>query len=273
MKNGILIGMLLTLTAAADTFTFSTGNVTNSIAVASRPDTGGVLEKESADDFVTTGLTTINGATFTGLLTGTTPTIGEVTVEIYRVFPFDSSVPPSTTVPTRANSPSDVAFASRTSGAGLTFSTSVLSLTFTASNSVVNGINKVPNQNTLGEGPKTGQEVLFTINFTSPLSLPPDHYFFVPQVQVTNGDFLWLSGTRPIVAPGTPFNPDLQAWIRDGNLDPNWLRVGTDIVGGATPPTFNLAFTLSGTAVPEPGTLLLLGVGIGLLVISKRRWR
>lgn len=27
---------------------------------------------------------------------------------------------------------------------------------------------------------------------------------------------------------------------------PDWLRVGTDIVGGATPPTFNAAFSLSG---------------------------
>jgi len=44
---------------------------------------------ESADDFVLTGPTSITSATFTGLLTGgTTPAnIGEVRVEIYRVFP------------------------------------------------------------------------------------------------------------------------------------------------------------------------------------------
>src|SRR4029077_3378803 len=55
-----------------------------------------------------------------------------------------------------------------------------------------------------------------------------DHYFFVPQVELDNGDFVWLSSVRPIVAPGTPFAPDLQAWTRDEFLDPDWLRIGTD---------------------------------------------
>jgi hypothetical protein len=53
-----------------------------------------------------------------------------------------------------------------------------------------------------------------------------------------------------------PFAPDLQAWVRNANLDPDWLRVGTDIVGGATPPTFNLAFTLN--LEPDPSNLLYL---------------
>jgi hypothetical protein len=66
------------------------------------------------------------------------------------------------------------------------------------------------------------------------------HYFFVPQVQVANGDFLWLSAPKPITGGTGPFAGDLQAWTRDQMLDPDWLRVGTDIVGGATPPTFNL---------------------------------
>ena len=53
--------------------------------------------------------------------------------------------------------------------------------------------------------------------------------------------FLWLSGQRPAFAPG-----DLQAWIRNAALDPDWLRVGTDIVGGVNPPLFDAAFSLSG---------------------------
>ena len=51
-----------------------------------------------------------------------------------------------------------------------------------------------------------------------------------------------LSAARPIVPPGTPFPPgvtDLQSWIRNSDLDPDWLRIGTDIVGGTT---FNAAF-------------------------------
>jgi hypothetical protein len=129
----------------------------------------------------------------------------------------------------------------------------------------VNGINPVPNQTTGGEGPVTGQEVLFSVSFITPFTLPADHYFFVPQVTLDSGDFLWLSAPKPIAAPGTPFSPDLQSWIRNAALDPDWLRIGTDIVGpppqGGTAPTFNAAFTLIGQ-VPEPATLLLLAVGL-----------
>ena len=92
----------------------------------------------------------------------------------------------------------------------------------------------------------------FTVTFTTPFILGADHYFFIPQVQVSGGEFYWLSSAKPIVAPGTPFAPDLQAWIRNENLAPDWLRVGTDIVGGTTPPTFNGTFSLSGET-PPPG--------------------
>ena len=270
---------LLALPASAAPFSFSTGNVNNSIAVATRPDAGGKFEIEAADDFVLTGsLTSLTSATFTGLLTGAAPTVGEVRVEIYRVFPNDSNVartsgPPTFStpqVPTRVNSPSDVALDDRDStvGGGLTFSTTVLNGTFTALNSVQpGGIHPIPGQTTLGNGSVTGTEVLFTITFTDPFDLPADHYFFIPQVQVTGGEFLWLSGSRPIVPPGTPFLPDLQSWTRDAMLDPDWLRVGTDIVGSGT---FNGAFTLAG-AVPEPGTALLFGAGAIALWWRRRR--
>jgi hypothetical protein len=68
---------------------------------------------------------------------------------------------------------------------------------------------------------------------------------------VTGGDFLYLSAPRPTVPP---FAGDLQAWIRNSNLAPDWLRIGTDIIGGATPPTFNMTFSLIGDTVPEAGT-------------------
>jgi hypothetical protein len=129
---------------------------------------------------------------------------------------------------------------------------------FTAANSVQpNGI-QIPPPPTGGDGPVTGGEVQFSVNFTTPFTLPADHYFFVPQVQLSNGDFLWLSAPRPIVAPGTPFPlgfTDLQSWTRDAALDPDWLRVGQDIVGGTPFPTFNAAFSLSGSVVPEPSDL------------------
>jgi hypothetical protein len=150
----------------------------------------------------------------------------------------------------------------------LTFSATVLNASFTASNSVLNGINPMPNQTTLGEGPVTGQEVRFSVNFTTPFNLPKDHYFFVPQVELTNGDFFWLSSERPIVS-GTPILPDLQAWIRNSNLDPDWLRVGADIVGNTT---FNAAFSLTGEVPDSGSTVLLLASSLVALVCLRRRF-
>jgi len=264
--------MLIAGVGYAGPFFFSTGTVNNLMATASRPDTLGKFEIEAADDFILTGSqTSLTSATFTGLLTGASPTIGEVRVEIYRVFPNDSDVGRTPQVPTRVNSPSDVALDDRDStvGGGLSFTTTVLNGTFTAVNSIQpGGIHPSPGQTTGGNGPVTGQEVQFNITFTNPFALPADHYFFIPQVQVGGGEFLWLSGSRPIVPPGTPFAPDLQSWTRDAFLDPDWLRVGTDIVGAGT---FNGAFTLTG-AVPEPGSLLLL-MGAGIAALWSRRER
>jgi len=256
-------------------FFFSTGDPDGRMATASRPDSA--FEIESADDFLLTSSMVINGATFTGLLTGgaTTADIGTIVVEIYRVFPLDSDVsrtsgPPTfstSEVPTRVNSPSDVALDSRDSGVAgdLSFSVSELNPTFTANNSVQpGGIHPKPGQTTGGDGPVTGREVLFTIDFTHHFLLAPGHYFFVPQVQVSGGDFLWLSAPKPIVAPGTPFLPDLQSWTRDEFLDPDWLRIGTDIVGPSLTdpaPTFNASFSLTGS-IPEPGSLALVGAGL-----------
>ena len=98
-------------------------------------------------------------------------------------------------------------------------------------------------------GEFTGQEVEITITFTNPIILPAGHYFFRPEVLLTSGDFQFLSGPRPVVLPGN-FN-DLQAWIRNETLAPDWLRIGTDIIGGTT---FNMAFSLTGETVPEAGT-------------------
>lgn len=266
----------------ATPFFFSTGNVDGRIATAARPEAGSKFEIESADDFITTASKTlINSASFTGLLTGgaTVADINSITIEIYRVFPKDSDVnrtsgPPTFStnqVPTRVNSPSDVAFDDRgSSGGTLTFTCDTLSASFTAGNSVQpGGIHPTPSQTTGGNGSVTGQEIQCSANFTTPFSLAADHFFFVPQVDVAGAnDFLWLSAVRPIVSPGTPFAPDLQSWTRDQFLDPDWLRIGTDIVGGTT---FNAAFSLQGQTVPEPASALLLVAGLGLLAMRARK--
>ena len=258
-----------------DIFSFSTGNPDGKMATASRPDTG-VFEIESADDFLLSSPTKINSATFQGILTNgaTLGDIGEVAVEIYRVFPNDSNDPPSGNVPTRMNSPSDVAFDTKDSvAATLSFVATEESPLFTVNNSVQpGGIHAKPNQTTTGDGAVRGEEVLFTITFGTPFNLPADHYFFVPQVEVAGGDFLWLSAPKPIVAPGTSFNPDLQSWTRDAALDPDWLRVGGDIVGGQPAPAFNAVFSLTGTVVPEPTSWIFVGVALlGMAMFRLRR--
>jgi PEP-CTERM motif len=288
-----LLAMAILLTwsgpATAVPFFFSTGDPDGRIATASRPASPGKLEIESADDFVVTGSNTLKltGASFQGLLpTGASlSTVTDVRVEIYRVFPADSNVgrtsgPPTFStiqVPTRVNSPSDVELDSRdSSGGNLTFTPAVVASSFTAANSVLNGIHPLPGVNTGGDGAVTGQRVSFNVVFTTPFTLPADHYFFVPQVELSSGDFFWLSAPRPIVPPGTPFPPgvtDLQSWIRNSELDPDWLRIGTDIVGGTT---FNATFALSGDLepVPEPATLLLFGSSLfGMGGALWRRYR
>ena len=249
-------------------FFFSSGTPDGLMATASRPSSSGKIEIETADDFITTASNTnLTSGSFFGLLpTGAaTSTVSSINVEIYRVFPNDSDTVRTINVNTRANSPSDIAFDSRDSAAGeLAYTVGVLNSSFTAGNSVLNGINKKPNQNTGGEGPVSGQEVQINFTLTTPFSLPADHYFFVAQVELSNGDFYWLSSPRPA------FTGDLQSWIRNANLDPDWSRVGTDIVGAGA---FNAAFSLSGNDAPEPATwgMVLAGLAAAGLARSRRR--
>jgi len=252
-KAGLAFGLLFATCLWSADFSFTTGNPDGLIGAASRRASPGKLETETADDFTLDQTTVIRRATIVGLVPpGTEPQdIKEVEVEVYHVFPLDSAIPPSGKVPSRANSPSDVEIgtATRAGNSGtLTFSTTVLNSNFGVGNTVVNNL-KVATTPPGGEGSRAGEEVEITITFTTPIILPPGHYFFRPEVLLTNGDFLYLSAPKVIPAP-----KDLQAWIRNSNLAPDWLRIGTDIVGGATAPTFNMTFSLAGETVPEAGT-------------------
>jgi hypothetical protein len=274
----IALGLATALPAVAAPFFFSTGNPDGLIATATRPEVGSAFEIESADDFVLTTPTNLTGATFTGLIP-TSATVSGIVVEIYRVFPNDSDVartsgsPPFSTpqVPARLNSPSDVAFDSRDSSSGLSFSVTSLGAFAAAKSVQPGGIHPLPSVTTGGDGPVTGQEVTIDASFSDPFSLPAAHYFFVPQVQLNSGDFLWLSAPKPISGGTGPFTGDLQSWTRDAGLDPDWLRVGQDIVGGSPFPTFNETFSLTGVSVPEPVTLLVLGTAVASLGLLRRR--
>src|SRR5947209_18344552 len=112
--------------AAPIPFFFTTGAPDGRLGAASRPSPS--PEIEAGDDFFTTeNHTLLNSATFVGLLP-VVATISDVTVELYRVFPFDSVNPPDGRVPTRGNSPSDDAFDTRDSAVlgELTYSTTDL---------------------------------------------------------------------------------------------------------------------------------------------------
>jgi len=264
--TALALVLMLGATASADSFFFTTGDPDGRMAAASRPESRGKIEIEAADDFLLTVPTVIDRATFTGLLFhGGHREIRDVVVEIYRVFSKDSDTSrcldgdietcSTANVPTRKNSPSDDAFADRSSADGtLQFTATVIKHHhhFEAANSVIDGIHPAPNQTTRGEGPVAGQEVLFEVVFDPPLDLPADHYFFVPQVELQGrgGNFLWLSAPRPTSPP--LFTGDLQMWIRNADLDPDWLRIGSDIVGPtpASGPKFNGSFSLSGNTYP-----------------------
>jgi hypothetical protein len=252
--------VVMPLPAVADAFTFSTGDPDGRIATLSRPNGGpGIIETETADDFILSAQqTSLTQATFTGLIPAGA-TVTQVEIEFYHVFPTDSAFPPSGNVVSRVNSPADneIAAATRDSLAGtLSFSTTTLSSNFSVANTVVNGIHKQPNQFTGGEGPTSGQETLISVNFLPPVDLPADQYFFRPEAALSSGNFLWLSAAGPSL-----FEGDLQSWIRNEDLKPDWERIGTDVTHQGP---FNTSFSLTGVAVPGP----IAGAGLPSLILA-----
>jgi hypothetical protein len=136
--------LLMPLPAAADAFKFSTGSPDGCIATLSRPNLGpGLIETETADDFILSQQTSLTQATFPGLIPAGA-SVTRVEIEFYHVFPTDSAFPPSGNVISRTNSPADneIAAATRDSLGSLSFSTTPGSSNFSVTNTVVNGIHK-----------------------------------------------------------------------------------------------------------------------------------
>ena len=282
----LILALSLTLSSmpglvSAAPFSFTTGNPNHLMGSASRPGTSATnFEIESADDFVLTQATSINHISFFGILVNggvSDLNLAGTVLEMYRVFPLDSDTNRTPNVPTRMNSPSDVEFVGRDTSQ-FTITDTTIADSFTVANSVTpGGVHLTTPGTTGGNGQQSGVEVLFDVTLSEPFNLPAGHYFFVPQIEMTSGFFLWLSAAKPIVPPDGPFPPgftDLQSWTRDAALDPDWLRIGTDIVDNTPAPTFNAAFSLSGETIPLPPPLVLLSLGMALMIrrtVSSRR--
>ena len=276
IEGAAFLGLLAATPGLAASFTFDNGPPDGLIATLSRPAGAGHIQTETADDFTLGAATSLTSATFTGLLPAGTPlaNITNVEIEFYHLFPVDSASPPSGNVPTRAGSPADVeiAAATREFAAGtLTFTPTLINPAFPVANSLQEGgippVGAPGFPFTGGQGPITGEEVLISLAFTPPVDLPADHYFFRPEVELSSGEFLWLSAPKPLPAPG-----DLQTWTRNDDLAPDWLRIGTDITHHGP---FNASFSLAGevAAVPEPASLSLLGVALAGMGLVWRRGR
>src|SRR5262249_13046784 len=93
----IVLGMaaMFAPPSVADGIVYNNLTPNNLIAIASRPDLNGQFEIETGDDFFLGVWTQINSASFVGLIVpgpGGTPSISDVVVEMYRVFPLDSNI-------------------------------------------------------------------------------------------------------------------------------------------------------------------------------------
>jgi hypothetical protein len=269
--------------AGATDFFFTTGAADQRLGSLSQP--GGPAPQENtrpgfetADDFALTQRTSLTHATFIGLVAPGTK-LGDITnveTEFYHFLPAGQAT--GGLVPTRVNSPTDfeIADATRDGADGsLSFTATVLDPNFTVGNSV--SVVKSGSTSALtatgGNGAFTGEEILFDVTFTNAVDLDPDHLFFRPQVDVANGgQFFWLSAARPAGATVAPGVTDLQAWVRNDSLAPNWERIGNDVIGAGS---FNMAFSLTGNAVPEPATwaMMIMGFGLaGATLRHRRRW-
>src|ERR1700757_714377 len=99
MRNPIhgsiaLAVVLIAPTATPATFSFTTGSTDSQMAMASRPAGNTFIQIEAADDFILTSPVLMTEAVFEGLLPAS-PTIMQARLKIYRIFPLDSTNPPS----------------------------------------------------------------------------------------------------------------------------------------------------------------------------------
>lgn len=256
--------------ARADQVLWNTLSPQSTIAFSSQGNAS--FATEAADDFIIDPARfgdgfAVRDVTFQGLFSDPTATIASVDVAFYQEFASNTS--PGTAPFTRVNGPADQEFASYNFGAGQ-FDATSLNSAFTVNQTILPG--SATQFGSVG-GAVTGD--LRQIHVSLPIELilgptnPPtaanhvNHYWMAVTVNPTVGDYYWVAGARPPIEPAPPL-VDRQTWLTTSAFDPNWRRV-SDILNnsnGTTTPAFNASFKITGRAVPEPGSIALLGIGL-----------
>ena len=203
------------------------------MATATRPDDGGAFEIELADDFVLTNTTPITSATFTGLLPAGATAVRRSSSKSTGCFRRISDVgrtsgPPTFStpqVPTRVNSPSDVAFDSRDfEASGLTFSTTVVDHQFHRSSTRCSPAASIPYRAISTGGNGAGHGRGGPVRRDLHHALPPPRRPLFLRAPGPAGQTAISFGCRRrnrSCPPGTPFPPgftDLQSWTRDAAI-------------------------------------------------------
>jgi hypothetical protein len=240
---------------------FDTGAPDGSVAAQSGARLGFTYTGFStADDFILLNDSFVSGGTFTGLIT---PPIAftdivNVTIGIYSVSPTDAFGNPNP-------SPGGL-LATRASASGQITYTRESSDVDTATRTVPTATRPIP---------FFGGGLTIDFAFPDPILLPAGHYFFSPQVVVTNvvpgppepGSFYWLSAPWPVGDPATDYSASFRG---NGDIGPPfWIPLSYALQDGP----YNTSFSLRGEATPEPASAWLILASLAAIAGKAARTR
>ena len=232
----IAAGLALATPAFAGDFFFTTGNADGLLGALSRSDSPGKVETETADDFVLTQTTIISGATIVGLVNAAVANITNVEVEVYNRFRWTRSVSSVGATCSRASTRRRTS-KSMPPRAMEAWERSVLPQRQLSANfhrTEHRGKRHQPESEPAGPAARVA---------TSGAEVEDHHHVHQADPSARRSLFLSPGGVGggwrfPVAvgAAGRSWRParrsrsDLQAWIRNARLAPDWVRIGTDVI-------------------------------------------